>query len=150
MGARTYITSIILYSKKVLLENNYLSKLKSKYHNNKHIEIPTQDIFNKNLIIQGLSNIYTKDLLQKIKTEIIAQYEDEIVKLKLLSESIKDKHSATHRKVLRNTEKLLSNLSIVNTAIDNITETQSEIVTHLKEKLMLEQIEAIIITPKKK
>lgn len=52
-------------------------------------------MFHNTLILKALSNIYTKDLLQKIKLNILAQYEDQIVKVKLLSESVKYKHSAS-------------------------------------------------------
>lgn len=147
MVNRKYLINIITYCRKILLENKYLSPIQNKINTKQ--EITTRVIFDNTLILKGLSNIYTKDLLQKIKLDIIAQYEDEVIKLKLLLESVKEKHSTTHRTVLRNTEKLLNNLNLVNTAIDNISETQNDIITHLKEMFMLEQIEHINFTSKR-
>ena len=96
--------------------------------------------FNYDLILKSISNIHTKQILLEIRNEIADQYDNEIRKQKLISDS-KEKHSKNHIIALRNTQKLLNNLNIIDLAIRNISDIEKQVKHHLKEKLKLEEIE---------
>lgn len=93
----------------------------------------------KQLLVKGICNLYLKQVLTLMKDNTAKRYEEENNKLKLIADSPKEKHSANHMLVLKNTEKLMHNLKIINDAIAETEAAEDNISTHVAVALNLEK-----------
>lgn len=138
------LKTIIIEKLQILKGNKYLQRI-----------LPTQSLpniptistetniynYNHNLLTIAVNNIYLKNILTTIKKEIMEKYEKESLKLKEISESPKLRHSIQHAKGLRNCEKLVHNLHLVDKALSEVETTQNITKDHIEKVLQLLSIE---------
>lgn len=96
--------------------------------------------FDDTQLIQGLVILYQQDLLTKLKTSLMAQYDTEIEVQQAMSKNPKYSYSKDHRDVMRNAEILLNNLAKVNNEITNLMLAQVSLEDYFKKALNLEEI----------
>ena len=127
--------------KVILLENKYLKKV---YKQQPKI------IFNNEILIQGIINLYVKDLLLKQKQRIMIDYENQQQVQQIYLKEPTFNHSQEHRELMRNLENLLDNLAKVNDALSQINLTETDIIeNHVKDVLNLITINPVLFKRKK-
>lgn len=130
--------------KGILLENKYIQKITKKEQSK------TKIVFNNQLLIEGVINLYIKDLLQQQKIKIIADYEDQQKIQKILLENTNYTHSIEHRNMIRNLEILLDNLAKINDALTELALTENAVINeHIKKALNIISINSVVLKRKK-
>jgi hypothetical protein len=143
------LTKFNIYYEKlkvILLENEYFKKV----YKQQQPKITLK--FNNELLLQGIRNLYIKDLLLQQKTKILSDYEHQQNIQNILLANIDFRHSKEHRNIIRNLEILLDNLAKINDALTQIALTDDEIINEdIRKALDLNTINLILLTkPKRK
>jgi hypothetical protein len=128
--------------KVILLENKYLKKVYKQQQ--------PKTRFNNEILIQGIINLYIKDLLLKQKQRIMLDYENQQQMQQIYLKDPTFNHSQEHRELMRNLENLLDNLAKVNDALSEIILTETDFMEkHVKDVLNLISINPVSFKRKK-
>lgn len=120
----------------------YRSQIMSNLFSTKNLILKPTNTFDQTLLLKALSTMFIKKILKELEHETTIQYDAEIKKQKQISES-SAKHSKEHLIILRNTEKLLRNLTTIKNELKSVSLMDSEIKNHVSAILKLETLELL-------